>query len=68
MRDIGTPRESGSFDGWLHSLSADTKDAEYSHTVYEYKYYSTTPGAFFVDTATSSRHNHRERYPEKGYA
>ncbi len=48
-------REAASFDGWLHSLSADTKDAEYSHTVYECKYYSTAPGAFVVGAAVSSR-------------
>jgi hypothetical protein len=41
-------REAGTFDGWFHSLSADTKDTEYSHTGYECKYYSTAPGAFFV--------------------
>jgi hypothetical protein len=46
--DYERHREAGTFDGWLNSLSADTKDAEYSHTVYECKYYFTAPGAFFV--------------------
>jgi hypothetical protein len=54
-------------DGFTH-FSVDTKDTEYSHTVYEWKYYSTTPGAFFIGAAVSCRHSRRKRYPEKGYA
>jgi hypothetical protein len=44
-------REAGAFDRCLNSLSADTKDAEYPHTVYECKYYFTATGAFFVGAA-----------------
>jgi hypothetical protein len=49
--DYERHREAEIFDGWLNSLSADTKDAEYSHTVYECKNYFTVTGAFFVGAA-----------------
>jgi hypothetical protein len=49
--DYERHRETGTFDGWFNSLSPDTKDTEYSHTVYECKYYFTATGAFFVGAA-----------------